>query len=160
MSEGFKTIETQEQLDEIIKSRLERERAKVAKETEEKFADYETIKGNNTNLQKQLEDLNKELAANKEKIANHDKEVEGLNSKIAQYEKDSVKTKVAIEMGIPFELKDKLSGDDEEAIRNDAKTLAAFVNKQPGAPGYKSEAPDGDSKDAAYKSMLGELFND
>ena len=160
MSEEFKVIETQEQLDAIIKSRLEREHAKAVKETEEKYADYEALKGNNSSLQQQLEDLNKELTGSKEKLANHDKEVADLNSKIAQYEKDSVKTKVAIEMGIPFELKDKLSGDDEEAIRNDAKTLAAFVNKQASAPGYKSEPPEGDSTDSAYKSMLGKLFND
>lgn len=160
MSEQFKVIETQEQLDEIIKSRLERERAKAIKETEERFADYEVLKGKNTDMQKQLDDLNNELTGNKEKIANHDKEVADLNSKIAKYEKDSVKTKVAIEMGIPFELKDKLSGDDEESIRNDAKALAAYVNKQPGAPGYNPEPPEGKSQDEAFRKMAQSLFND
>lgn len=156
----FKVIETQEQFDEIIKGRLEREREKAIKETEEKYADYDVLKGKNTDMQKQLDDLNKELTENKDKIAAHDKEVADLNSKIAQHERDSVKIKVANEMGIPYELASKLTGDDEEAIRADAKTFAAFIQKKPSAPGYNPELPPGGEKEQALKRMSQELFKD
>lgn len=38
--------------------------------------------------------------------------------------------RIAHENGIPFELADKLSGSDEEAIKKDAETMAKFLKKK------------------------------
>lgn len=43
--------------------------------------------------------------------------MEEMQSRLKGYETSSLKMRVAHENGIPFELADKLSGSDEEAIK-------------------------------------------
>lgn len=152
MSE-FTPITTQEEFDDRISERLKRERETIAK----KYADYETISKKNEDLTKQNADYSKSLEAASKKIKDHDDEVKGLQSKIAKYETDSVKTRIANEQGLPYELAKRLSGDDEEAIRKDAEGLAKLVkDNKPVAPLANPEGDPGkkDDKVAAVKNML------
>lgn len=148
MSE-FKVIETQEQLDAIIGERIARAERKAA----EKYADYDDMKTATETLNKQIADLTQQLKEKDEAIAGSKTTVEDLQAKVRQYETASVKTKIAHEVGLPYQLADKLSGDDEDAIREDAKKMAEFI-KRPAAPLGGME-PTQDKKDPVATGLMG-----
>lgn len=108
----FTPINTQEELNNIIGERLRRERETVAKEFEQKIADKdaEITKAQNdlTEVRTQLEDANNKLAG-----------LPDLEKKVKVYEAASVKSKVAREVGIPYELAERLTGKPKT---NSAKT--------------------------------------
>lgn len=146
MSE-FKVIETQEQLDAIIGERVKRAEKKAA----EQFADYEELKTKVSTYEQQIADLSGQLKDNESKQGEFSTQIEDLTNKVHEYETASVKTKVALELGLPYQLASKLSGDTEEAIREDAKKMAEFVAK-PAAPmgGLEPEQPDNGKESALY----------
>lgn len=150
MSE-FRAINTQEEFDEAIGERLRREQETVRKEfkgylspeaVEKKYKGYLSPE----EVQKKYEGyLSAEEVAKKDAI-------------IRKYESDSVKTRIANELGIPYELAGRLTGTDEESIRKDAETLKGIIGAQrkPVAPLMK-EGVQGDETDAALKTMLSEM---
>lgn len=140
----FTPINSQEEFDAVIKSRLEREANKVRGE----FADYNTIKDNLAAKTKETEELNG-------KISGLESQVKELTLKLSASETDSAKTRIAYEMGIPFELSKRLTGSTEEDIRKDAEGLKQFFNNgKPQQPLFNPEAPAGDSKDAAFRQLV------
>lgn len=152
MSE-FKPINTQEELDAVIGDRLKRERATVEKQyegflsPEDAAKQYEGWLSPKETAKKYEGWLSPEEAAKKD-------------AKIKGYETSSVKMRIAHEQGIPFELIDRLQGEDEKAIRRDAETLSAFLARStPEAPLGSTEEPALSSKDAAFKSMAASLTN-
>lgn len=80
-----------------------------------------------------------------------------MQSRIKGYETSSAKMKIAHENGIPFELAEKLSGDDEEAIKKDAEAMAKFLRKKDVPPLAQSDPQHIDDKKAAMKNMLANL---
>ena len=144
----FTPIESQEQLDKIIGERLSRDRETRDKKYEGYIspADYaarckeydSTIEG----LKKTIED-SKAVAT----------ELENYKAQVKNYEIGSVKTKVAHELGIPFEMAERLRGETEEDIRKDAETIKGMFPKKP-APPLRSDEPTTDSKKAAMKNLL------
>ena len=150
----FKVIETQEQLDAVLKDRLERERQKVA----EKYADYDDIVAESAKKDEQIAALSSKLEDQDGKKAEYDTKISELSDKIKAYELDSVKTKVAHQVGLPFEMASRLTGEDEEAITADAKKMAKLF--KPVAAPIGSNEPNNqnaDPTDAAYLSMLNEI---
>lgn len=143
----FKAIETQEELDQIIQDRLRRER--------EKFSDYDELKKVKEDYEKQIGSLQAQIEESSQTIKFHDQVVADLNSKITGYETNSLKTKIALQHGLPIDLVDRLTGDDEASITADAEKLAGFVKQKPTVPPLKdTEPPLGDEKDSAYKNLL------
>ena len=140
----FKPIESQEQFDAMVKDRLERaERSFIEKygNSEELKTQLEAKDGQIAELSKQLEEVNKNFESSKA-------QVEGLNAKVLQYETDSVKTRVAHEVGIPYEMASRLNGDNEEAIRADAKALAKMMKASTTTPPpFKPELPPQEKPD-------------
>ena len=129
MSE-FKEIKTQEEFDTAIKERLARENKKY-----EGFVSPDKLA---------------ELKADYEKEIS--KEYEG---KIAKYESDSVKTRIANEMGLPSSIASRLKGSNEEEIRKDAESFAGFFQKDPPlATGEKTVATKEQEKKLALKKLL------
>ena len=153
MSE-FKVIETQEQLDAIIKDRIARAEAKAV----EKYADYEDIKAKSADKDKQIAALSTKLEEQNTKKGEYDKQISELTAKVKEYEASSVKTRIAHEVGLPYELAKKLEGDNEEAIRADAENLAKLI-KPPAAPIGSNEpvTQAANPTDAALMSMLNNL---
>lgn len=147
----FTPITTQEQLDALIADRLKRKDESVKKQIEE----LQAAAGKVPDLEKQNGELQKALKEAAEKVANHDKEVGELTAKVKGYEIASVKAKIAHETGLPYELAQRLTGEDEDTIRKDAKVLAALVSKKPPAPLANPEGSGG--RDAALKKMLADL---
>ena len=152
--EEFKVIETQEQLDAIIGERLKRE-----KETQEKrFSGYispEDLTKNNAEYEKKVGELNKALEDANKKLAEHDKLMAEKDVKIKGYESHSEKTRIAREMGLPYEAVDFLTGEDEAGIRKSAETLKGIVGRQSAPPLASTESAGSSSdSDAVYRTML------
>lgn len=145
----FKVIETQEQLDKIIQERLNRQKESY----EKKLADYDDLKKENTSLTSAINQ-------NKEKYAGYDKNIEELNSKISGYEMDNLKTKIAMENNIPFNLASRLVGDDEESLKADAERLSGYMKSGEPEPPLRTTEYGKDSqsnKDDAYRNLIENL---
>lgn len=142
----FTPINTQEELDKVLKERLEREAKK-----------YET----------QITELTAKAAKADEQtttIANLQKEINENKAKIKGYETDSVKKRIAHEIGLPYEMAERLRGDDEKAIREDAEAMKKYIGKQARVadPDFNPDrsGADNNDKSAALKSMLSALKGD
>ena len=140
----FEPILTQEAFDTAISQRLRRERETVRKE----FADYDQTKT--------------ALADAQKKNGEHEATIAELQKKIQGYETDSVKTRIALEKGIPLELRDRLTGTTEEEIRADAETLVKFLIKgEHKAPPLRDTEPvETDAKAAAGRAAYKKLLQD
>ena len=147
----FVAITTQEEFDARIGERLKRERDTVAKKYEG-YVSPEAYKNAVGELQKKLEAASKASEESGETI-------KALQEKVKGYETDSVKTRIALEEGLPFDMASRLSGADEEAIRKDAQFFAGFMKGgQGGAPAASTEPLEpADSKTAAYQTLLSNL---
>ena len=153
----FKVIETQEQLDEVIKERIERAKKSVA----EGYADYEDLKKAKSGLEKQVADLTEQAKKKDEQDKENEQILADLKAQVHEYEMSSAKTKIALEEGLPFELANKLTGEDEDAIRADAQNMAKFVQAKQTAPiGSPEPASDADPETAAWMSLSKELMED
>ena len=117
MSE-FKPITTQEEFDAAIKERLYREKAK--------YSDYDQLKSRVEELEKENGDLKSTIEATNQSKADADNQLEGLRHQIAGYETASLRTRVALQHGLPYELADRLQGTDEESFKADAERLAGL----------------------------------
>ena len=148
----FTPINTQEELDALIGERIKREKEKhIAEiaEMNEKLANEEKEKNELTGkLETAIGELNESKAS-----------VDKLNENIKGYETDSVKKRIALEVGLPYQLADKLSGEDEESIRADAESILKVV----GAPTLPLNDPEANKKDGEkeeYKQLLKNLKGD
>lgn len=106
---------------------------------------------------KQLGELKTQLDEATKGKADYDKTIAELTGKVGTYELASLKARIAHEVGLPYDLANRLTGDDEKTLREDAETLAKLVNTKPAPPPLKNTEPTVDGKDAAYKSLLNGL---
>lgn len=161
MSE-FEPINTQEELDSILKDRLARE--------SKKYADYDELKKGAQEKEKELEALKAQVKEQTDAIAKYaeqlkgveekDKELESLKGQVKSYEINSLKIKIAHEEGLPYGLSSRLSGDTEETIKKDAKALKALIGENaPQVPGVSREpaATEKDTMKAGLKAALAGL---
>ena len=103
MSE-FKEIKTQEEFDTAIKERLARENKKY-----EGFVSPDKLAELKADYEKEIS-KKYEGYTSPDDLATMKKEYEG---KIAKYESDSVKTRIANEMGLPSSIASRLKGSNE-----------------------------------------------
>lgn len=149
MSE-FKVIETQEQLNEVIGERIRRAEEKAA----EKYSDYDALKSKNEEYATQLGDLQKQLQEQAEKIEGHNAEVDALNAKVQAYESSSLKTRIALESGLPYKMAERLTGDDEAAIKKDAEMMVKLMGAHNTVP---LGSPEGNiTKEASTREIFKE----
>lgn len=124
----FKHIETQEQLDAIIGERLRRQ----AEQLEKRFAGFvspEDLGIKTEGLNTQIAELSKALEEEKAKSGTYDTQIAELTNKVKTYERDSIKNRVSAELGLPFELANRITGDTEEEIRKDAENLKSIFGR-------------------------------
>lgn len=158
----FVPIETQEAFDEALKDRLERKESAVRKEYEgylspeqasEKYAGYLS---QDEVAEKYKSYLSPEQAEEKYKGYLSPEEASAKDAKIKAYETDSVKTRIALENGLPYEFGSRLAGEDEESIREDALRMAKLIKSNRSVPPLASNEGAGDkSRDAARKMLAG-----
>jgi len=157
MAEEFKIIETQEQLDAVIKGRLEREREKSSGQIEELTKKLET---QTTESQRQISELTQALNSAKEEKGNFDKLIEEKDATIKKYELHSVKTQVAHELGLSYEAVEFLQGSNEEEIRKSAESLKNIVGAKAAPLATEPLVPnEKDAKSVALRSMLRDMKN-
>lgn len=146
----FKVIETQEQLDTIIKARLDREKSKYAdyESLAEKIKNLET---ENTKLKQTISDKEESESTNLNRIAELEKSVSGWEAK-------ALKQQVAIKYGLPFDLADRLQGDSEESLNEDAERLASLVTVNNYTQPLASTEPTlSNGIDAAWRDVVKNL---
>ena len=143
----FTPIETQEQFDKMIASRLERAENKIRAE----YSDHEAIKEANAKLTADFEALKAENDGSKATIAE-------LNTKISGLEASQLRTRIGLEHNIPLEMISRLAGTTEEEIKADAESMAKFVTSNTHTAPLFNNDPSGDTEKAAYKNLLGGLI--
>lgn len=130
----FKPIETQEQLDEIIKKRV----AQAERNTEQSLQEEnKKLREQNEEFAKQISTLTEQAKTQTEKLEASDITIKDLAAKAQSYETASAKTRIALEAGLKYEYADRLQGNNEEEWRADAQVLAkdfAAAKKSNGAP--------------------------
>lgn len=145
----FKPIETQEALDAIIKERLERQKKTVTAEVAKQYEGWASPD--------EVKKHTDQVAALTAKLSESETAIADLTARNSAYEIASVKTKVAHEVGLPYELAQRLSGSTEEEIRKDADALARFAAPRQATPSFSGETPVGASADAAYRALAHDL---
>nr|DAX88247.1 MAG TPA: major capsid protein [Caudoviricetes sp.] len=146
MSE-FKPITTQEEFDAAIKERLSREKAK--------YADYDQLKSIVEGLKKENVDLKSTIEANRQSKADADKQLEEMQNQISNYETASLRTRVALQHGLPYDLADRLQGTDEESLTADAERLVSFVKPtEHFAPMRTLEPALEKTENTSYKNLV------
>lgn len=147
----FKPIETQEEFDRVIQERLHRQEETLL----ERYSDYEQLKTRNAELESQVGSLQAIVEKSKGSETEYSTKLNELTEKIAGYETANLRTKIALQNGLPFDLADRLVGTDEASIKADAERLAAFVGNNVSAPPLRSTEPKVlDGKEGAYKSLI------
>lgn len=151
MSE-FKVIETQEELDTIVKARIARER--------EKYQDYDQLKTRVEELETENSSLQTALNDPKSNTDSYTEKITTLENQIAGYEAANLRTKVALQYGLPIDLANRLQGDDEDGLKVDAERLASFIKpSQPQPPTKSNEPIITDQKEAGWIEMARNLVN-
>ena len=145
--EGFKPIETQEELDNIIKERLKRER----ETTQKKYEGWISPEDH----QRALEDANKAFDDFKAAHAGDEQTITDLRAQNKAYETASLKSRIAHEVGLSYEWISRISGDDEASIRSDAESLKKLVGSgSTPLPTKSTETAVPDASTVALKSVL------
>ena len=146
MSE-FKPITTQEEFDAAIKARLSREK--------EKYGDYDQLKSRVTELEEENIGLKSTIEANNQSKVDSDKQLEDLQNQISGYEMANLRTRVALQHGLPYDLADRLQGADEESLTADAERLVSFVKPtEHVAPMRNLEPALEKTENTSYKNLV------
>ena len=147
---SFKAIETQDELDRIIGARL----AKQKESFEKQLADYDQLKTAKADLETQVGTLQSTIEQSKAGQEDYTKQISDLTSKVAGYETANLRTRIALQNGLPYDLADRLVGEDEESIKADAERLSSFVTKQHSAPLKDVEPNIQKDENSAYRKLV------
>ena len=147
----FKVIETQEQLDAIIKSRLDREKAK--------YSDYDTLAEKIKNLETENTNLKQTITEKETSVSTNLTRISELEKDVTSWKQMSLKQQIAMKNGLPFDLADRLQGDSEESLNEDAERLASLVNVKNYTQPLADKEPnfETNSVDAAWRDVLKNL---
>lgn len=154
MSE-FTPIQTQEEFDRAIKSRL----AQKDRELEEKYKDYlspdkvASLKGDYEN---KLEEMKKSAKEAADKLSANAQTVTELTKRAETAEHSLLKNKIAYAHNLKLELAERLIGNTEEELNKDAEFLAASMKPTTTAPLYSTN-PNQNTKTASDQALLGLL---
>lgn len=120
--------------------------------TQEEFESrVKELYGDVSDLQGQITTLTGERDAHAGTIAQ-------LQAQVKGYEMTALKAKIAREKGIPAEMADRLTGEDEAGLRADADTMAANLRAFKGAaPLHDPEAGAPDANTISMRTVLNEL---
>lgn len=147
MAELETPITTQEQFDEAVKERLDRQEKKIRGE----YADYEETK-------KKVETLETDLDEAQGKVKEHESTIETLKTENEGFKTKEAKTKAAMNAGLPVEFADRIQGTNDEEYKKDAEELAkCFKSKENVAPianlGNNLEGGDSSTRESLRKML-------
>lgn len=110
--------------------------------------------------EKQLNELNESLTTISSEKSVLEQSIDELTSKVTSSQLQALKSQIAYEKGLPFELALRLKGEDEESLREDAESLSQLVASNRPLPPLKSTEDTGEGEDEPYKKMLNRLKGD
>lgn len=138
---------TQEELNSIVSERLNKEKDKFSAQISQLEAKNTEYESTIANIKSQIQALNDELATKKQEIDEKDKT-------LRNYAAQAVKVRIANELGLPYELAQRLSGETEEEIRKDADTIRSMLGKiAPAQPLRQTESQPTNPIDDALKDL-------
>lgn len=144
---AFKPIETQEELNNIIKDRLQRERQSTEKRFEGWISPEEHAKA--------IAEANKSFDDYKKAHEGDEATIKDLTAKNKAYETASLKSRIAHEVGLSYEWIGRISGEDEKSIRADAESLKKLVGAgQTVVLPTKNPEANENVSDNKYKAVL------
>ena len=111
-----------------------------------KPTDYDELKTNAESLAQQVASLNT--------VA---EEKEALSKQVTAYQQKELKTRIAMEHKIPFELAGRLTGETEDELKADAQSLSGFITQKPSLPLASTEPPAIDATEQAYTNIIQKL---
>lgn len=123
MAREFQVIETQEQLDEVLKGRLGELNKKHSEATAELQSKLDALTNENASLSKTIEESKKRDEDNAKTLGD-------LQGKVKAYELAELKARIARENNIPYEMASRITGEDEEAMKADAIALSKYLQSQ------------------------------
>ena len=147
----FKVIETQEQLNAIIKARLDREK--------EKYADYDQLAEKIKNLETENSNLKQTITEKETSASTTASRISELEKDVTTWKQKSLKQQIAMKNGLPFDLADRLQGDSEDSLNEDAERLASLVKVKTYTQPLADKEPnvETNSVDAAWRDVLKNL---
>lgn len=131
MAEEFEPVTTQEQLDKIVNAKLEENTNAVTKQFEGYVSPADMA----------------------EKVKGYETTIADLTAKGKAAEQSLFRVRAAQEYGLPAELSDRLSGEDEKSIRADAEKMSKYFKTSHNAPDFRAE---GDQAKTVRKTHLEE----
>lgn len=151
----FKTIETQEQLDAVLKERLERAKETARKEMEGELAELAELKKQAKEYAKASEEKEAELESLRNELEGEKQAVADLTGKVNGLKAEAERVKVAREVGLPYEMAGRLNGDTYEELKADAESLLGLIgSNQNTAPVAVYEPAPAEDRKALIASML------
>lgn len=158
---SFKTINTQEELDEVIRDRLHRAEEKYAKYTSPE--DLEKLKATYTGYvsPEEVEKIKQGYSSytSPEDLAkmksDYDTQLAEIRAENTTLKTSALKSAIASEMNIPASLASRIQGTTEDELRKDALALANVIKAQ--KPVLPLGGQDTETKKADKNRALREL---
>ena len=119
--------------------------------------DFEALKSEKETLAQQLAELNSSLTSLTDAKSAIELEKETLANEINTFKQKDLKTRIAHEYKIPFELASRLTGDTEDELKADAQALSGLIVQKPMMPLASTEPPAIDAKEQAYTNIIQKL---
>lgn len=154
----FKVIETQEEFDKAIQSRLKQKDRELA----DKYKDYlspDDVTALKADFDKQLQDANKLVKETQDKLSTFDETVSNLTKRAEAAEKQVLKNRVAYENKLPIELSERLIGNTEEELKTDAEKLSGIIKPNNAPPLYTGTqtSQSGNTLEAGMAEVLASI---
>ncbi len=153
----FTPIETQEQFDAMVKDRVERAKKSAAKEFETQLKDLEQLKESVTAKETEIGTLKAKITDLEAEKKTNGESYQSMQKELSQVKLSALKQRIAIDAGIPLEMADRLNGEDEESIKEDAEKVKGFLGAKHVAPSFKTEEVPEDPAEAGFREMA-QLF--
>lgn len=149
----FKTIETQEQFDAIIKDRLSRAEKNVRDEFKG-WTSPEHLKEIETKYAEEIKSLKEAHSKEMEKYSGYDEKFEEQKKQIHSLEVTNLKNRIVSEKNLPLSAIEFLSGESEEEISESADRLSK-LSQMSHFSGFtrNTEEPATDSRDEALREV-------
>lgn len=156
------TINTQEEMDNLFRARIDR--------VEKKYSDYvapDALAAMKSDYEKQISDVKAQLDSAtgssakvaeeyEAKLAELNKAIADKDAAITNFELKNSKVAVALEVGLPYELAERLCGSTAEELKADAEKLVAMMAPKNVPPLRNPDHPDVDPDvakvEARYKT--------
>lgn len=138
--------------DEVVE-KVMTEHGKSLKVDKETIDLVDQLNKEKTDLEKSLAGVQSEKESLSEKLATAESDIQTYADEASKYKTQNLRYGVAAKNNIPFDLADRLQGDDEESLQADAERLAKYVSIKDPAP-MKSYDNEPKGTDAALMSML------